>query len=190
MENENLTQGQEQDNTVVVENQENEEVKTEGNEESNPAESTTTFSQEQVNNFVRSRLEKYEKRLFKRYGVEDRDGLNELFGKAQSYSVMEERYNNQKAENASLKEENAFLKNKINPAKYDDVRAYFKGKELEFNEENLVNELKSHGEWLSVEEASAPQTTIKAIGTDPQMSIPKKDEKAEAAKLFGLKKLI
>ena len=190
MENENLTQGQEQDNTVVVENQENEEVATEGNEESNPAENTTTFSQEQVNNFVRSRLEKYEKRLFKRYGVEDRDGLNELFGKAQSYSVMEERYNNQKAENASLKEENAFLKNKINPAKYDDVRAYFKGKELEFNEESLVNELKSHGEWLSVEETSAPQTTIKAIGTDPQMSIPKKDEKAEAAKLFGLKKLI
>lgn len=190
MENENLTQGQEQDNTVVVENQGNEEVETEGNEESNPAEETTTFSQEQVNDFVRSRLEKYEKRLFKRYGVEDRDGLNELFGKAQSYSVMEERYNNQKAENATLKEENAFLKNNINPAKYDDVRAYFKGKGLEFNEETLVKELETHGEWKNIEEISAPTTTITTIGTDPKMSMPKKDEKAEAAKLFGLSKLI
>ena len=191
MENENLeAQVENQDNTVVVENQENNVEQGKGNEESNPVPTETLFSQEQVNNFVRARLDKYEKRLFKHYGVEDRNGLNELFGKAQSYSVMEERLNNQKAENATLREENAFLKNKINPAKYDDVRAYFKGKELEFNEENLINELQSHGEWLSVEEVAKPQTTIKALGSDPNMNVPKQDEKAVAAKLFGLKKLI
>lgn len=190
MEENTNTQGQE-DNTVVVENQEqavesNNVEQGQDQQESKP----TTFTQEQVNNFVRARLDKFEKSLYNRYGVEDKNGLNELFGKAQSYSVMEERYNNQKVENATLREENAFLKNKINPQKYDDIRAYFKGKGLEFNEEALINELQTHGEWLSVDEVKAPLTTIKALGTDPSMNMPKKDEKAEASRLFGLSKLI
>lgn len=193
MNEENNTQVENQDNTAVVENQENNVESNQGQqEESNPVdtEKPASFTQEQVNNFVRARLEKYENSLYKRYGVENKEGLNELFGKAQSYSVMEERYNNQKVENATLREENAFLKNKVNPQKYDDIRAYFKGKGLELNNDTLINELSTHGEWLSVDEVKSPLTTIQAIGTDPQMNVPKRDEKAEASRLFGLKNLI
>ncbi len=143
-----------------------------------------TFNQEQVNDFVRERLNKF----YKRYGVENKQGLDELVGKAQSYNIMEERYNNAMNELSSLKEEHAFLKNNINPNKYDDVRAYFKGKELEFNEENLVNELQSHGEWLNVVE-NKPQTTIKVLGTDNSRVSPQKDEKEIASKMFGIKLL-
>ena len=191
MNEENNTQVESQDNTAVVENQENNVESNQGQQESTPkVENPASFTQEQVNNFVRARLEKYENSLYKRYGVENKEGLNELFGKAQSYSVMEERYNNQKVENATLREENAFLKNKINPQKYDDIRAYFKGKGLEFTEDALINELTTHGEWLSVDEVKSPLTTIKAVGTDPKMNVPQRDEKAEASRLFGLKNLI
>lgn len=177
------------DNTAVVENENNENVE-ETQAQDVETKEANTFSQDQVNDIVRSRLERYEKKLFSDYGVENRDGLNELIGRAQSYEVMKERYDTQKLENASLKEENAFLRNKVNPNKYDDIRAYYKGKGLDFSEESLINELKTHGEWLSVAENTAPQTTITALGTDPQMSIPKKDEREVAAKLFGLNKLI
>lgn len=141
-----------------------------------------SFNQEQVNDFVRERLNK----VYKRYGVENKQGLDELVGKAQSYNIMEERYNNAMSELASLKEANAFMKNNINPNKYDDVRAYFKGKGLEFNEENLVNELQSHGEWVNVVE-NKPQTTIKVLGTDNSRISPQKDEKEIASRLFGMK---
>ncbi len=141
-----------------------------------------TFNQEQVNDFVRERLNK----IYKRYGVENKQGLDELVGKAQSYNIMEERYNNAMNELSSLKEANAFMKNNINPDKYDDVRAYFKGKGLEFNEENLVNELQNHGEWVNVVE-NKPQTTIKVLGTDNSRVSPQKDEKEIASKLFGMK---
>lgn len=185
MEQENM-QVENKDITADVENKE---VIVE--DEKKEEESTSkTFTQEQVNDFVRTRLEKYEKNLFKTYGVENKDGLNELFSKAQSYSDLEEKYNTQKVETDTLREEIAFLKNKINPQKYDDIRAYFKGKGLDFTEDALINELSTHGEWLNVEEVKTPLTTIKQVGTDPKMNTPRKDEKADAAKLFGLKKLI
>lgn len=171
------------DNTAVVEEQVEEAQEKEENIE-------RAFSQDQVNDIVRNRLERYEKKLFNDYGVESRDGLNELFTQARSYNVIKEQYEAQKLENTNLKEENVFLKNNINPERYEDVRAYYKGKGLTFSEESLIDELKTHGEWLKVDVRNVPQTTITTLGTDPQLSIPKKDEKEIAAKLFGLKKLV
>lgn len=175
LENQENMQVENEDNTAVVEKEENGEP------------TQTMFNQEQVNEFVRSRLDKYEKSLFKHYGVESRDGLNELFGKAQSYSVMAERLKAQRETNSQLLEENCFLKNKVNPEKYEDVRAYFKGKGLEFNEDNLKNELSTHNEWLI---QVAPTTTIKSVGADQNINAPRIDEKEQASKLFGLSKLI
>ena len=162
------------------------------NEQENPEtkndEATKTFTQDDVNKFVRERLERDRQSFYKRYGVEDREGLDALIGKAQSYEIMDERYNNMLQENNGLKEELAFVKNNINPERYDDVKAYFKGKELKFDVNSLANELETHPEWLNVVKADdKPKTTVKVVGTDGDHIPPKKDEKAEAMKLFGLR---
>lgn len=145
------------------------------------------FTQDQVNDFVRSRLNKF----YNRYGVDGSKGLDELVGKAQSYSVMEERYKAMEEEKRGLMEKIAFMENNINPNRYEDVRAYFKGKEIEFNNDSLVNELATHPEWLNQAETREPMTTIKTLGSDTStVPVNRPNEKDEVAKLFGLKKLI
>lgn len=173
--------------TTDVEATETEQENVEEVEENTEQEETPkTFTQEQVNEMVKARLDRDRKSIYKRYGVEDRSGLDDLIGKAQSYSVMEERYNAIQSEVNSLRESNAFLKNNINPERYDDIRAYFKGKEIPFNEENLKNEIATHSEWVtkSGEEVS-PKTTIQSLGRDvPQKQ--SENEKENAMKMFGL----
>lgn len=146
-----------------------------------------TFTQDQVNDFVRNRLEKYQSRLYNRYGVNGKNELDELVGKSQSYDVMKEKFEATQNELAQFREENSFIKNNINPEKYEDIRAYFKGKGIEFTNENLINELAAHNEWLTPKQVSdKPTTTIQAIGNLKQES-PKFDEREAAKKIFGLK---
>ena len=164
---------------------ENEVDKVEENTEQE--ETPKTFTQEQVNEMVKKRLERDRQSFYKRYGVSDRNSLDDLIGKAQSYNVMEERYNKIQEEVNGLREHNAFLKNNVNPERYDDVRAYFKGKELPFNEENLIDAIATHSEWITKSgEEATPKTTIKAIGKE-QATKPVIDEKESAMALFGLK---
>lgn len=165
---------------------ENEEVKEAENSEQK--ETPKSFTQEQVNEMVKSRLDRDRKSMFKRYGVEDRKGLDELIGKAQSYQMMEERYNASQTELAELRESNLFLKNNINPDRYDDVRTYFKGKELELNADNLANELSSHSEWIAKKgEEAKPKTTIQFMGNESPKEKPSVNERDMAMELFGLK---
>ena len=166
---------------------ENEEVEVVENTEQE--ETPKTFTQEQVNEMVKARLDRDRKSLFKRYGVEDRNALDDLIGKAQSYSVMEERYNAIQSEVNSLKESNLFLKNNINPERYDDVRTFFKGKELELNEENLANELSTHIEWITKSgEEVKPKTTIQFMGNESPKEKPSVNERDLAMEMFGLKR--
>lgn len=189
MNEEILEQSQEQESTTVGAKEQEEVVEEEVEE--TEGEGNATFTQEQVNDLVRARLDRFEKRLYKKYGVEDKKALEDLVGKGQSYDVVKERYESQKLENNSLKEKIAFLENNINPNRYEDVRAYFKGKEIEFNNDNLVNELSTHPEWLNQAEKKEPMTTIKVLGNDQsQVPTTRTTEKEQVAKLFGLKKLI
>ena len=146
-----------------------------------------TFTQEQVNKIMRSRLERDRNALLTRYGVKDRDGLDSLIGKAQSYDIMKERYEAKENENYQLKERLAFMSNNINPDREDDIRAYFKGKGLEFNEETLVNELETHPEWRKVVEVDdKPKTTIQVLGVEHRdRNVPETDyEKRQ--RIFGV----
>lgn len=165
---------------------ETEEVVTENTETT-----SKSFTQEQVNDIVRSRLERQEAKLFKRYGVEDRKGLDNLIGKAQSYSVMAERYNGLKNENVGLKQELAFITNNINPDRRDDIIAHFKGKEMEFSNDNLVSELATHPEWLNpTKQDNTAKTTIRVLGNSVENEATRTNEKDEIAKLLGYSKLI
>lgn len=189
MEDENLV-GNEVDTTttdVETPTTENEGVEVEENTEQE--ETPKTFTQEQVNEMVKARLDRDRKSIYKRYGVEDRKGLDDLIGKAQAYSVMEERYNASLEELNNLRESNLFLKHNINPERYDDVRTYFKGKELDFNEENLTNELPTHNEWITKSgEEVKPKTTIQFMGNESPKEKPSVNERDMAMELFGLKR--
>lgn len=146
-----------------------------------------TFTQEQVNEIVRKRLEKADNKFYSRYGVGKKEELDELVGKAQSYDVMKERYDGLVSSNKSLTEELTFLKNNINPERYDDVKAYFKGKDLEFNAENLIKELETHNEWLNVvKQETAPKTTIQSLGTDRQVQERIESDAEKAKRIFGV----
>lgn len=135
-----------------------------------------TFTQEKVDEIVKKRLNK----IYSKYNVQDQKALDDLVSKSQSYDIMAERIENIRNENASLKEQIIFLKNNIDENKYDDIKAYFKGKEIEFNEENLLNELANHKEW------EKKAITIETLGNTKQHDTPM-DEKDVASKLFGIK---
>lgn len=174
------TQSQEQEPTAG---------QTETTEEPTTAaeEKIKTFAQEQLNETVRKRLEKDRAAFLKRYGVEDRDGLDTLIGKAQSYDVMKERYEAQKERISELEERLAFLTNEINPDREDDIRAYFKGKGLDFNGEALANELATHPEWKKVVASeNAPKTTIEVMGVEHREKNIPESETEKMNRIFGI----
>lgn len=153
-----------------------------------PTDSTTrTFTQEQVNKIMRSRLERDRLSLFGRYGVKDRDGLDDLIGKAQSYDVMKERYGASKARIAELEERLAFVDNGINPDREDDIRAYFKGKGIGFSGEALARELSTHPEWRkAVMQDDKPKTTIEVLGVEHRDRNVPETESEKIKRIFGV----
>lgn len=153
--------------------------------EENPADNT--FTQEKVNEIVRDRLNK----VYKRYGVNDKNGLDDLVAKAQSYSVMSEMYEATEAKNKELLRDLAFLRNNINPDRQNDIMAHFKGNGVDFTEENLINELSTHPEWLNpVKVDDKPKTTFEIIGNDSSTGKVRENEADMVAKMFGFDKFV
>lgn len=196
MQNENVVESQENLNpteTDAVENQNENQVET--TQPENKVEETQTktepiektFNQQQVDEMIKARLERRSNSLYRRYGVQNSKELDEAIGKSQAYDVMKERYDGLKAENSQLKERIAFLSNNINPEREEDVRAYFKGKEIDFNDENLVKELETHPEWLKVvEKDDTPKTTIKTLGVEHKNVNVEETEAERQRRIFGI----
>lgn len=137
-----------------------------------------TFTQEQVNEFVRQRIERERNSIYKRYGVNDRNELDNLVGKSQAYDIIKERFDELTNKNNELQKEFAYLKNGVDPNKKSDIEAYFKGKELEINDENMANEIGTHPEWKI-------KKTIEKISADREVQKKEKSEKEIAKELFG-----
>jgi len=172
--------------TDTVENQEVQ-VETEQPEQSQEEPIEKTFTQKQVDDLIKARLERRTKSFLRRYGVEKSSDLDNLIGKSQAYDVMKERYTAIKDENAQLKERIAFLTNNINPDREDDIRAHFKGKDIVFNEENLVKELGTHPEWLkAIEGDTTPKTTIKKLGIEHKDAKVPESEAEKMNRIFGV----
>ena len=142
-----------------------------------------TYTKAEVQALMRRRVERSHKAFFNRYGVENLEGLDGLMNKSKSYSDMESEYGAIQLRNSELARENAFLRNNINPDKYNDIIAYFKGSGLDFSEEQLLGALKTHPEWLK---AQPQATTITRLGNEfHKQNMP--DEKELASKLLGVK---
>ena len=178
-ENENKMQEQEQqvdtattENEVVETPEETTETKNTGN---------TNFTQEQVNNIVRERLERERNKIFARYSVKDRNELDDLVGKSLAYDIIKEENTNLTNQYNDLVRKYAYLENGVNNEKIGDIEAYFKGKELDLNSETLQQELTTHPEWKKQEKNI---TTIQKISPDREAKHTE-TEREKAMKLFG-----
>ena len=178
--------GMEQEANVETANTDVNDTPTENESINNEVEPTRTFTQEQVNDLVRQRIERERNSTYKRYGVTDRDGLDSLITKSHSYDAMKEQYESVNERNKQLIQEIAFIRQNIEPSRQEDVIAYFKGKGLEFSELTLADELRTHPEWLrTTEQSDKPTTTIKKLGTARSVPEPE-DEKKKVFDLFNI----
>lgn len=151
-----------------------------------PANKERTYTKAEVQDLMRRRVERSHKAFYTRYGVENLSGLDDLMNKSKKFSDMETEYGAIQLKNSELARENAFLKNNINPDKYDDIITHFKGAGIDFSEEQLLEALKTHPEWLKKIEPPVATTTIKTLGNEFHKDN-KPDEKDLASKLLGVK---
>lgn len=142
------------------------------------------FTQEQVNELVgRARQEGRKsaaQELFKRYGVESDDELNDLFGKGQSYEVLNDDYQTQSGEFRRISAENALLKSKVPENRWEDVMLILTGKGLDITPDNIMAMSETHPEWLGnnangnsgiipPQERVAPIATVQNNNVVPEM---------------------
>lgn len=172
-----------------------------------------TFTQSQVNELVgKARIEGREsamKALYDKYGVEDDESLDEMFGNGEKYDDLNEQFESQSKQYSDLQAENALLKSGIAPEKFDDVKAILAYNQMEFTPESIQAMSQTHPEWFSSAQAQAPKmvtpeeaqamgkpnatpsatptpSTITKLGEGPHPVNESEDEEAKAMKLFGL----
>lgn len=139
-----------------------------------------TYTKTQIMDLMKKRVDRSHKAFFKRYGVNNLQELDDVFKYKDQYLGLQNKYND-------LTREMAFIKNNVSPERYEDIVAYFKGKGLEFSEQELLNQLATHPEWLKQQATINPQsTTIKTLGSEAH-SAPKPSDKDLASKLLGVK---
>lgn len=138
------------------------------------------YTKEDVTKYIIQKGERVKAAICKKFGVKSLDELEEM---KNNHISREEELSRINLENADLKREIAFLKNSIDPNRYDDVKAYFKGTDTDLTEESLIEALKNHPEWLKKE---VKQTTITAVGRDNGNQETENDLK-EVRALFGLR---
>lgn len=140
-------------------------------------ETSKSFSEEQVNDIVKTRLGK----LYDKYGAADSDELDKMIGESQAYEVTKQENIELSAQIAELKTSIALINSGVDKSRYEDVKSILKGKNLDINEENIKNELNTHSEWLG-NVASIQVGSVKSESKEPA-----KDDKDLAEEAFGVK---
>ena len=139
-----------------------------------------TFTEQEMNEIVRKRLDRQKNKLHQQLGVENDDEITALIEKVKKADELQSIVESLQNENTLYKEQLTFIEHNIDVKRYDDVKAYFKGKELSLTSENLKAELKTHPEWLA-------QRSVQTIGGQRQQA-PVNDERKVALELFGIRK--
>lgn len=155
----NVENTPEEETQPVEDTQQVEDIQPEvGGETQAPLEQSTEntprmFTQEELNQIVGDTRIKARNQAMKsyleRYGVDNDNDLDGIFGKGQAYDILNENYNGLNQKYEDLIAENALLKTKIDPARWDDARLIISGKGLPINEETIMQEVATHPEWLS-----------------------------------------
>lgn len=103
------------------------------------------------------------KELYGRYGVNDDNEMNDVFGKGQGYDLLNDEYNTLNGNFKSLSAENALLKSGVVQGRWDDVKAILGMKGMDVTVENIESEFATHPEWKNNVAAAAPEN--KELGT-------------------------
>lgn len=140
---------------------------------------TKTYTSEQVKALMDKRIERSHNSMFNRYKVKSFEELDDI---CNNYRSQQEEFGKLTSKNAELTREIAFLKNNIDPEKYEDIIAYFKGKEIEFSEEALKQELSNHQEWLKKTPLS---TTIRTRIGVSKTGVPTETDEEKQKRIFG-----
>lgn len=145
------------------------------------------YNKQQIIDMMKRRVQRSHDAFFKRYGVANLKELDDKFSLAGKYDELNSQFAPIQARNSELIRENAFLRNNINPQRYDDIVAYFKGHDLEFSEEGLLDAVKTHPEWLNPSTVPTPTTTMKTFGAE-QSPARQETEDEKFNRIFGFDK--
>lgn len=179
-----------------------------------------TFTQDEVNQLVgKARVEGREsamKAYRDRYGAENDDDLDSIFGNGEKFDDLNSQFGAQGKELQTLREENALLKatseSGLDPAKYEDVKAILAYQHMDITPESIAQAMQTHPEWARqndvppapgfqpVLQVPAPQPNPAAPippaqGPAPSVlsklgnepsQAPQEDEKTQAMRLMGI----
>lgn len=164
-----------------------------------------TFTQEQVNEMVgRARKEGREsalrdlenqleetrtstrKEILERYGVDNEEEMDNLFGKGQQYDTISEE-NSTYGDTIKEKDaEIALLRSKIPSNRHSDVKAILGAKGLEVTPENIEMELATHPEWQPRSETRVEEKqSIRSLGTSVPQSERSEDTEMKRMRELG-----
>jgi len=179
--------------TGTAESDEVEEAVTEDEPlEENTVPEEKMLTQSQVNELVgKARAEGRNaalKELYGRYGVNDDNEMNDVFGKGQGYDLLNEEYETLNGNFKSLSAENALLKSGIVANRWEDVKAILGNKGLDVTTENIESEIATHPEWREVAPEVAEDKTITPELAE-KFAEGNKPKKIEAAQPSTIKKL-
>lgn len=139
-----------------------------------------TFTQEEVNQIVSGRIND----IYSKYGVSSKEELDKIVGLGKKYNDLSTELETTKKDLQSINEKVLISDLGLDNEKVNDIKFYFKGKGIDFNEDNLKKELENHQEW---------KKNIENIKVGKLREETKEDTKTEsemAAQLFGLKGFI
>lgn len=183
-------------------------------ESAEPQEPPLNITQSQLNSIIQERVaravqkameEGYAKgrdeiknSLYSKYGVDDDDGLDQLFGDGERYGPLSDQFKQQSDTNAGLLAENAMLKSHILPTRMEDVKAWAEHQGLQVTPETIAQGLQTHPEWVQdpTQAAQVPQMgaapqpqpiSITQFGGEPSMGNSQgqpEDERAKALDYF------
>lgn len=125
-----------------------------------------TFTQEQLDEIIKDRLDKQEKSFLKKLGVDNFEDIGKEI-----------------ANGKLARQELLLSKNNIAEGRYDDVLTHFKGKGQELTDESLKEVVKTHPEW--VKPAPAPDKKGFIDIGHPEHKEDGKSDVDELNKLFG-----
>jgi len=156
------------------------------------------ITQSNLNDIIKKRISREQGRLCRRYNVKSLNELDNMVGRANSYfdlqienADLSQQLKEAQQEIKQYRENELFNNLKINPDRFDDVRTYFKGKDLDLTKESLTQYLKSHPEWKKIEKnyvEENPRVTLRSLGNPPSEALKKQtDRERILSKYFGMK---
>lgn len=121
------------------------------------------------------------KELYERYGVNDDNEMNDIFGKGQGYDILNDEYTSLNGKYGDVAAENALLKSGVVTSRWGDVKAILGSKGMDITVDNIQAEMATHPEWQNTAAIGAEEPAKEltpdmaeqfAEGTKPSKAAP------------------